>query len=191
MINNYQGIYKDYIVSYLKNRESTIGKIDRHYVGHLKNFDKFTLENPIEDLAFTKQYIEKWLVLKENESPNTLAYRASVIKSFSLYLNAHGINCYVIDKEKYPSIKEFVPHIYTNDEIKLIIESIDKTIENTVQYPYKKEMYKLLIELLYSCGLRLSEALNIKYNDINFESKTIRINESKNYITRNIIIKIS
>ena len=34
-------------------------------------------------------------------------------------------------------------------------------------------MYKLLIELLYSCGLRLSEALNIKYNDINHLEKSI------------------
>ena len=188
MIYDYEGIYKDYIISYLKNRELIIGKTDQHYVGYLKNFDKFTIENPIEDLAFTKQYIEKWLVLKGNESPNTLAYRASVIKSFSLYLNAHGINCYVIDKKNYPSTKEFVPHIYTSNEIKLIIESINKTVENTIKYPYKKEMYKLLIEILYSCGLRLSEALNIKYSDINFENKTIRINESKNYITRNIII---
>ena len=187
MTNKYNGIYKEYIILYLKNRELTIGRIDAHYASCLKKFDKYTIENPT-DLAFTKEYIEKWLILKENESLNTLAYRASVIKSFSIYLNSYGINCYIINKKNYPSVKEFVPHIYTNNEIKSIIDSIDMSIINTFKYPHKKEMYKLLIELLYSCGLRLSEALNIKYNDINFNNKTICINESKNYITRNIII---
>ena len=187
MTNKYNGIYKEYIVSYLKNRELTIGRIDAHYACCLKKFDKYTIKNPT-DLAFTKEYVEKWLILGEKESLNTLAYRASVIKSFSIYLNSSGINCYIINKKNYPSVKQFIPHIYTNIEIKSIIEGIGMNVTNTFKYPYKKDMYKLLIELLYGCGLRLSEALNIKYSDINFNNKTICINESKNYITRNIVI---
>ena len=187
MKNNFSGIYKDYMISYLENRELSYKNI-KHYACYLKQFDKYTIDNKPNQIDFNKEYIEKYLFLRENESINTLAYRASIIKSFSEYLNLMGINAYIVNKKNYHSVKTFIPHIYTNLEINNIFDNINKSIKNTYQYPYKQEMYYLLFEILYSCGLRLSEALNIRYNDIDFSNMTICIKNSKNHITRNIII---
>lgn len=43
---------------------------------------------------------------------------------------------------------------------------------------------KLALDLCYGCGLRRTEALNLKLNDINFEQKIIHVKQGKNYKDR-------
>jgi len=53
-------------------------------------------------------------------------------------------------------------------------ETIIKLIQNT--YNLK---HRILIELVYSSGIRPFEAIKVKWNDIDFINKTIRINQGK------------
>ena len=48
-----------------------------------------------------------------------------------------------------------------------------------------------MIRLIYACGLRVSEAINIKISDINFKEGTIKIINSKNHVSRLIPISES
>lgn len=186
MENKYNGPYKDYIKSYLEYRMS-LGKKSTTYKSHLKNFDLYTIFHPKEKMELEKEYIERWLIKKKEESQNTLAYRASVIKDFCIYLNMKGINAYIIDKRNYKNERTFIPYIYSDHEIKEILNTA-KTLKANKNFPYRKEMYGLLIELLYCCGLRLSDALNIRCSDIDFNANIIVINKGKNNIDRNIPI---
>ena len=47
-------------------------------------------------------------------------------------------------------------------------KEIDKDQKNA-------KLYKLIIELLYGCALRVSELCNLNFGDINIHSKTVRI----------------
>jgi integrase/recombinase XerD len=48
-----------------------------------------------------------------------------------------------------------------------------------VNYPYIKRRDELIIKLLYSCALRVSELINIQVRDIDFENSNLVIWESK------------
>lgn len=186
MKNKFNGVFKNYMESYLEYRES-LGKNTRIYLMHLREFDRYTVNTNKVDLELTKEYVEQWLIKKENESVNSLAVRASCIKSFCIYLNMHGIQAYIIDKRNYKSKRTFIPHIYTEKEMLDILNTI-KQIEPTVCNKYRSNMMVLIVKVLFCCGLRISEALNIKYNDIDFENKTIKIHSAKNYQERFIVI---
>jgi len=45
--------------------------------------------------------------------------------------------------------------------------------------PYLPRQTDLMVQLLYSCAFRVSEMINIRVNDIDFENATICIRESK------------
>lgn len=183
---NYNGPFKEYIEGYLTEKlleEKNI--ISYKYI--LKMFDKYTIENPPKDNILTKDYMENWLIKRPSEKLNTVAKRAIMIKSFILYLNKLGVTAYIIDTKKYSNKSNFIPHIYTKEELKKFFYGID-IIQNTESYPYKQEMFRLMFEILYCCGLRLSELINIKKEDINLNSKTILINNSKNHNNRIIVI---
>ena len=69
-----------------------------------------------------------------------------------------------------------------------------KILYNTVPFLYAEFILKireprqacarLVLDLCYGCGLRRSEALNLKISDINFDTKIIHIKQGKNYKDR-------
>ena len=68
---------------------------------------------------------------------------------------------------KRPKREKKTPSVLTADEIKRIIEILDN----------KKS--KLMISILYLCGLRVSELVNLKVNDLNFEENIGHVRQGK------------
>ena len=52
--------------------------------------------------------------------------RASVIRQFGKYLDSIGINAYILPKGYYPRAKQYVPYIYTVDELTKFFSETDK-----------------------------------------------------------------
>lgn len=70
-----------------------------------------------------------------------------------------------------PKASKYIPHHINNEEYKNIIDALKQEYENNTNISY---LYILTL-LCSTCGLRISEALSIKINDINFENSTIPI----------------
>lgn len=62
-----------------------------------------------------------------------------------------------ISNIKTPKRSKKLPIVLTRDEMKILIEKTDNI------------KHKLIIELLYSTGMRLSECINLKYSDIDLK----------------------
>ena len=178
--------YKEIMIEYIDFRKKLY--CNNNVRIYLIMLDRYVISNPPKDNELSKEYIEKWLKKRENESNNTLYQRAVLIKDFAIYLNQHGIKAHIINMRNYKYIQEFIPHIYTNEEVHEIFESLNKTIIPTKLNPHKKEMYDLLFTIIHCCGLRISEALHIKWKNINIENQYIEILKSKNYMNRIVVI---
>jgi integrase/recombinase XerD len=61
---------------------------------------------------------------------------------------------------------------------------------NTCSYNHTL-MFPILIRLLYSSGLRISEALNLRFVDVDFERGNLMIWESKNHVSRMVTLSTS
>jgi integrase/recombinase XerD len=68
---------------------------------------------------------------------------------------------------KRPKRERKIPAVLTKDEIKQLFNSLSN----------KKS--KLMISLIYACGFRVSELLNLKLNDLNFEEMTGYVRQAK------------
>ncbi len=62
--------------------------------------------------------------------------------------------------------KPYIPVVLSRREIDLILAELDAP-------------YKLLVQLLYGCGLRLSEGLNLRVQDLNFDLGILTVHRGK------------
>ena len=138
----------------------------------IRNFSKKTIKSYT---YYTKKYLEyskdkglnensvKNFVQKEikTKNPSTIGHSIFAISFFFDKVLKQKINI------PRPKRNKTIPEILTVGEIK-------KLIENT-----SNVKHKLITKLLYGCGLRVSEIVNLKKQDINFDETLIKIKLSK------------
>jgi integrase/recombinase XerD len=102
-------------------------------------------------------------------SPRTISRYLSAIRSFFRFLIDEGI----ISTSPARNIDS--PKIIHNPPEYLTVEEVDRLLE----FPEEESLLGLrdrtIIELMYSCGLRVSEVCALKTGDINFHERWVRV----------------
>ncbi len=89
-----------------------------------------------------------------------------------------------IRKSQMEKVWETEP--FTQEEIRILREYIPKSCE---KLPFEKrerkeQQLKLVFVLFYACGLRRKEGLNVRLQDVDFERKTLFVEQGKYYKDR-------
>jgi integrase/recombinase XerD len=168
MIENYFQQYINYLQFEKNLAENSIAanKIDlRRYIDYLK-------AQGVQRLSGIKEnHIRRLLQLltRLGLAAASIARNLSSIKSFHFFLLSE--NLLTIDPTEHiksPKIRRRLPSVLSFAEIELMFAQIDL-----------KETYALrdraMIELLYACGLRISELLKLPLREIYFNDEIVRI----------------
>lgn len=162
------------IVKYLKylNKELNFSKntIDS-YRKDLADFFCFVNRQGIDYLSINRYDVREYLkYLDELKLKNsTIARRISAIRSFYNYLLSMGIiSNNIFNSIRNPKLEKRLPNYLSYEELGDILDSIDISTPTGIRN-------RLLIEMFYATGCRVSELINIKMSDINFTNKSIRI----------------
>lgn len=142
-----------------------INDINKLVVFLKDNFDG--VDSDRVKLAQLKSFVE-WLNEK-GVSPRTQARTISGIKSFYKYLLIEG----AVESDptallESPKIGRKLPDILSMEEIDSLIGSIDLV-------KAEGQRNKAMLETLYSCGLRVSELVNLKITNLFFEQGFIKV----------------
>jgi len=84
---------------------------------HLMRFDRFLQTKHPLTIALTKEIITEWCAKKAYEAQANQCSRASIIRQFAKYLDSLEVQAYILPKGHYPTGKQYVPYIYTQDEL--------------------------------------------------------------------------
>lgn len=127
-----------------------------------------SLENP-EDI--TEDIIEECLSTEQRQglSKRSQARMVSAFKSLLNFMENEGIiSTHPQDRIEPPKISRYLPSVLSVEEITAIIESIDLS---------KPEGHRnrAILETLYSCGLRVSEAVSLRVSDLFLQEQFIRV----------------
>jgi integrase/recombinase XerD len=100
------------------------------------------------------------------------------MKNFAVYLNNYGYSVYVPKISTLLPKSNFIPHIYTKEELQRFFLAVDN-------YPMAENSYRntvdpVLFRFLYGTGTRLSEALNLTIADVNLDDGIVTIYQAKN-----------
>ncbi len=118
-------------------------------------------------LAQLRKFVE-WMN-QNGISPRTQARTISGIKSFYKFLLIEeAVENDPTTLLESPRIGRKLPEILTEDEINSLIDAIDVAKAEGLRN-------RAILETLYSCGLRVSELVDLKVSNLHFEQEFLRI----------------
>jgi len=127
------------------------------YISHVKNYLEYS-----KDKGINPQSAKEFLLAKISiNNPASIGHNVFAIKYFFKEILRQKLDI------PNPKRNKTIPDILTMNEIK-------KLIGNTSNIKHK-----LIIKMLYGCGLRVSEIVNLKKSDLNFNEGLIKIRLAK------------
>ena len=144
----------------------------------LYQFDLFCLKYGCVDPTLTKQLVHTWIQKKSHESPATLRIRVSVIRQLALYMTRLGVQAYILPKNAIPKGPRYTPYIFSNKEMAALFQRADACHYRS-EVPLRHHIMPVLFRLLYGCGLRISEALNLRLRDVDLDTGVLTIIDGK------------
>jgi len=153
-------------------------KTERAYVGWIKRYILF--HNKRHLVAMGKAEIESflsWLAADQGVSPTTQNQAFSAL--LFLYREVLGVD---VSEWNIQALRakerKHIPVVLTREEVRRVIDNLDG-------------IYQLIVKVMYGCGLRMSEVLNLRIKDIDFGFDTVYIWESKSPKDRTLPLPIS
>ncbi len=134
----------------------------KSYTYYITEILKYTRKSPRDiNSQDIKDFLEK--LVDQNKSASTLNIAYSALK---LYFEKILQRRFFIFLPRARAEKK-LPIVFTKKEIEKLLNAINN------------RKHKLIISLIYSAGLRVSEVVKIKVQDLDFENNTLFIKQSK------------
>jgi len=153
-----------------------------------KGVSRTTLKDYSDDLStFLKAYPEKSstddlypsdledFMVKQAEvgrSSSTIARRLSCLYGFFLFLSKEGIIDSIPLKIERPKLPKKLPTVLSEEEINTLLEMPDLKTKNGIRD-------KAMLEVMYATGLRVSELVSLKIEDINLIQGLVNVRKGK------------
>ena len=162
---------KNDFILYLSNNMryslNTVNSYDRD----LDIYGEFIKNNNINYKDINKDQVRSYLkdLDLNNFSKSSISRILSTLRHFYSYLvNENVINDNIFKQIRNPKKDRKLPNFLQGDEFDKIVECIDLDTNLGIRN-------RLICEMLYATGLRVSELTNIKLNEIDYNSKEIKV----------------
>lgn len=150
-----------------RSSENTV----KAYIKDVRRFFEHIQKSPNE---ITRAEIEKFVkalskgeVTGGNAAETTISRYISSLKVFFDYLQLIGfVREDPTERIKHPRLRKKIPNFLTTDEVKAMIDSFDEE---------RKLKYKVMLSILYFCGLRVSELCNLRVEDVSFYPPYVKV----------------
>ena len=156
---------------YLKVERSLADNSVNAYIRDIRKLADFCFKIKVDELNISVNEIREFIadLNSKNISARSQARIISGVKAFFKYLI---IEDYITNDPamliENPKIGLKLPEFLSVGEIELIISSIDLSNK-------QGERNRAILETLYSCGLRVTELINLKISNINFKEGYIKV----------------
>lgn len=162
------------------------------YIRDEKRYSKHTLKAYKSDLGqfhtfmeshnstpnnITHHIIRSWIVdlIETSNSNRSVNRKLSTLKSYFKFLLKEGeIKVNPMLKVLPPKTSKRLPVFLTQDTMKVLLEEVE------FEDNFSGLRDKLIIELFYATGMRLSELSNLKISDINFVNSSLKVLGKRN-----------
>jgi len=144
------------------------------YRSDLKIFSQWLNETSL--IEVNKKLIQDYFLYRQSThiSSSTQSRVLTCLHSFYQFLLDNNlINTDPTEQLSYPKLEKKLP-VFLN------IQEVEKLLEAPNTSSLFGQRDRAMLELLYSCGLRVSELINLSYHNINIKEEFIRIHGKGN-----------
>lgn len=137
----------------------------KSYCDALQSFLVFYREKPVKDITNEDviRYNNDYIIKHRLSS----SYQNQIVNAITLFFRIVNEKAIHPDLIHRPKREKKLPNVLSKEEVKLLLESTSNL------------KHKTMLSLLYACGLRRSELLNLKLTDIDSKRNILTIRQSK------------
>ena len=137
--------------------------------------EEYKITSELSEVNF--QIVRSWIasLLEQGVTPRSVNRKISTLKTFFKFLIREGvIQESPMLKVVAPKSKKRLPLFVEEDQIESLLNGVE------FDDGFIGERDKLIIELFYVTGIRLSELINIKISDLNFDNNLVKVLGKRN-----------
>ena len=137
--------------------------------------EEYKITSELSEVNF--QIVRSWIasLLEKGVTPRSVNRKISTLKTYFKFLIREGvIQESPMLKVVAPKSKKRLPLFVKEDQIESLLNGVE------FDDGFIGERDKLIIELFYVTGIRLSELINIKISDLNFDNNLVKVLGKRN-----------
>ena len=170
---------KDNFINYIQFEKRYSPHTVTAYTTDLEQFYEFLNQQyGISDIIdVNHSMIRSWLVflLEKQNSPRSINRKITTLKSFYKFLSKEGtISQNPVRKIITPRISKRLPVFVEKEKMDILLDGID------FGEGFHALRDRLILEMFYVTGMRLSELVNLNESDIDFHHATIKVLGKRN-----------
>lgn len=162
-------------IQYLHQVKKTSENTEVSYARDLKKMNQYLMEQGIHDASeVTATSLNSYVLFleKEGRKPSTISRSIASMKAFYHYMEKERrVSEDPSERLKAPKIEKKMPTILTPEEVTRLLEQPGGTSP-------KELRDKAMLELLYATGIRVSELISLKLDDVNLAMEYLTCSDS-------------
>ena len=127
----------------------------------LRGFDEFCNRRYPGEHVLSRDLFRAWAERRPQEAVGTLRIRVAIIRQLALDMRRRGQDAYMLPSATLPRNERYTPYVFNRKDLDSLFAQVD-ACPYWPANPLRHREYPLLFRLLYCCGLRVSEACNLK-----------------------------
>lgn len=169
---DFESMLEDYLIeleirNYSENTIKTYSSIIHNLITYMENEENLYDEKRF--LASFRKYIRD--LKRDKYLTQNYIYLTTVVSKKFLEFN----NIYFLEDIKNPKRTKSLPKSLNEKEVQDLLEAVTINENDTPFKQKSKRRDKVILTLLYSTGLRISELVKLLKRDIDFDERTIRV----------------
>lgn len=176
------------IEGYVKYRKAS-GRDSHSYIKNVILFDHFCAREYPGQTELTQEIVDKWCRQRPSECTNSCVSRVYPVLDFIKYMNKRGMTKIALPKVPRSVPRTYMPHPFTHEELKRFFDACDNIKPRRGMLAAIQRMtLPVFFRLLYSSGIRTTEAILLERNDVNFGNGVVSIKRGKGYDQHYVVL---
>ena len=174
----FQSALAPWIVEFIQEKQACGYKYATE-TDSLRRLDRFLCQQNLPTAELPKAIVQRWIAKNPNESSRTHRARIGLVRRFADFLIRHGRTAYLPDARLAARVNPgFVPRIFTHIEVQRLLVAAD-AIRPNPRSPLRHQIMPEIFRVLYGCGLRVGEAIRLRFKDVDLVSGVLTIDQGK------------
>jgi integrase/recombinase XerD len=157
-------LIREYL-SYCRVEKGLASNSIQSYANDLERLGVWAEKNGLQLSGLTRQDLREWLIdlAAEKLSENSKRRMISAVRGFFKFLMFEGhIKASPAEDLIAPQKASYLPRFLNQTEIEVLLTTPDTSEQDGLRM-------RAILELMYACGLRVSEVVNLKLHDIDLD----------------------
>lgn len=182
-MSQFRSGFSKLITQFIEYRKISGSWNESCYGLNIKLFDHFCADNYGMHSALTQEMVDTWCSKRNTETNTSNKARTNVIRVFIDYLRKRNLTNVTSPTICKSEIQTYTPHIFKIEELRKFFHECDNIQPHLGKKPsiIRKLIIPVFFRLLYSTGIRTTEARLLKVENIDFNHGVINIQKSKGY----------